>query len=110
MCMVRPVDALAGPGPCNGTNQGTFIAFAFANYWTAGDHTGCTAGVPSGAATACNASTGGTFNQNKFFAFWPSQTARVGDLTGGCIFNCSFGTCRVGNDGLPVELVQFGAE
>jgi hypothetical protein len=32
------------------------------------------------------------------------------DTTGGCIFMCTSGDCRVGNDGLPVELLQFGVE
>jgi hypothetical protein len=32
------------------------------------------------------------------------------DAVGGCIFMCASGDCRVGNDGLPVELLQFGVE
>jgi hypothetical protein len=32
------------------------------------------------------------------------------DAVGGCIFMCTSGDCRVGNDGLPVELLQFGVE
>ncbi len=45
-----------------------------------------------------------------FIANWPSTAARTGDTTGGCQFNCPGGTCYVRNDGLPVELLQFGVE
>ncbi len=41
-------------------------------------------------------------------AQWPSAAARTGDAVGGCIFIAPSGTCRVANDGLPVELLSFG--
>ncbi len=43
-------------------------------------------------------------------ARWPSTTARIGDSTGGCIFKCSSGDCKVDQNGLPVELLHFGVE
>ena len=44
---------------------------------------------------------------NFFFVGWNSATARQNDATGGCIFVCTGGTCKVGQDGLPVELLEF---
>ncbi len=71
----------------------------------------CTDGVPSGAATACmKLTTAPTASSNTLAALWPNTALRLGDATGGCMFNCSTGPCRVGNDGLPVELLSFGVE
>ena len=103
--------AAAGPGPCSANTQFYTQRYAIASNWAATVHTGCTAGVPSGAATNCIAITdhhmGGG---NLFAATWVSPTARTMDAVGGCIFMCASGDCRVGNDGLPVELLQFGVE
>lgn len=69
----------------------------------------CTAGSPVGAATNCFRTLSASVQH--FVAYWPSSAARAGDATGGCVFMClTGGNCRVGNDGLPVELLQFGVE
>ena len=71
----------------------------------------CAAGIPYGMATVCFKFTGTTdANSNALVARWPNITARLSDATGGCRFNCNVGSCRVGGDGLPVELLQFGVE
>lgn len=64
--------------------------------------------VPFGAANGC-LQYGGPM-AGRFNAFWPSATARTMDASGGCSFMCPGGTCVVRNDGLPVELLQFGVE
>ena len=65
----------------------------------------CT-GMPDGAATDCDQASGmGLFI--RFRATWPSTTARLADATGGCDFTCPGGQCRVGQNGLPVELLDF---
>jgi len=102
--------AAAGPGPCEADDPYASGAYAYADSFLATVHTGCTAGVPSGAAIGCIAVTNGAGLLNFFAARWPSAAARTMDTTGGCIFMCTSGDCRVGNDGLPVELLQFGVE
>jgi len=103
--------AAAGPGPCSANTQYPTSRYALARSWPSTLHTGCTAGVPSGDATNCNAITDHhNVGVNLFGATWPSQSARIMDAVGGCIFMCASGDCRVGNDGLPVELLQFGVE
>lgn len=69
--------------------------------------TGCVSAF-SGAATGClkNKTASSVF----LTAQWPSAAARTGDATGGCVFTCQNGSCRIGSDGLPVELLQFGVE
>jgi hypothetical protein len=63
---------------------------------------------PSGAATNC-AELGSSYAVF-FAAFWPSPAARTMDATGGCVFTCPGGTCKVGSDGLPVELMNFAID
>lgn len=69
----------------------------------------CT-GMASGAATTCVQIYTTTSGVVVFSAWWPSVAALTGDTTGGCRFNCPGGTCRVGNNGLPVELMEFSIE
>jgi hypothetical protein len=38
------------------------------------------------------------------------QAGRTSDPMGGCVFMCASGDCRVGNEGLPVDLLSFGVE
>jgi len=103
--------AAAGPGNCNAYSHNVTTRFAFAFTFPSTVHTGCTDGVPSGDATNCSAVTDAAhIEENHFSATWPSQAARMMDAVGGCIFMCTSGDCRVGNDGLPVELLQFGVE
>ncbi len=47
---------------------------------------------------------------NWLLATWPDTGIRTMDAVGGCLFMCSTGDCRVGSDGLPVELLHFGVE
>jgi hypothetical protein len=48
---------------------------------------------------------------NQLVAKWPNSTVRDSDSVGGCLFMCNtVPNCRVGNDGIPVELLQFGVE
>lgn len=108
LLFVAPVSAIAGPGPCAVTNHYVAGNVAFAASFPPASHTGCTLGVPSGAATQCSRATmGESPSSNFFFARWPSVAARTGDTTGGCSFMCTSGDCRVGRDGLPVELLEF---
>ena len=65
-------------------------------------------GVPSGAATACLQLFNGT--TVIFQATWPNTAAKLGDPLGGCGFTCPGGLCRVGQNGLPVELLDFYIE
>lgn len=103
-----PVSADAAPCVANihaGTGRYAY-AFSFAG----GVHDGCT-GIPSGDAFSCRVNTMGlNSSSNGLTAVWRSAALRSTDLTGGCIFMCTTGDCRVGNDGLPVELSQFGVE
>ncbi len=102
-------DAFAGPCP-GALHKGSGNA-GYARTFPSAAATGCTAGVPSGAATGCERRTYDSFSpSNHFSAVWPIGTARANDPTGGCSFMCDSGDCRVGNDGLPVELLQFGVE
>jgi hypothetical protein len=97
-------------GPCQASANYHSYDRALAVVFPPTLHTGCTAGVPSGAATGCWARTNMSTTDNSFSALWPNEVARMMDSTGGCIFMCASGDCRVGNDGLPVELLQFGVE
>ena len=63
-----------------------------------------------GAATGCRALRHGAARAAALFATWPSTGARTMDSTGGCEFMCAGGTCQVLNNGLPVELLEFGVE
>ena len=65
--------------------------------------------VAQGAATYCLEFANGTGMTAYFRAIWPSTAARTMDATGGCVFTCPGGTCRVNRAGLPVELLSFGA-
>lgn len=108
--LALPVIAEAGPGPCAASFHFAVANQANASVFPSTVHTGCTAGVPSGAATMCIGNTAGSPGMNTFIAFWVNTVARTGDATGGCSFMCTSGDCRVGNDGLPVELLDFGVE
>ncbi len=106
---VPPVAIAAGPCEA-GLHTGT-TRFAIATSFYPTTHTGCTQGVPSGAATDCHANTMSFVKTNNAFRVtWPSTGARLGDNTGGCAFMCTSGDCVVRNDGLPVELLSFGVE
>ncbi len=71
---------------------------------------GCN-GLPNGAVQTCKTQRiEGSYPLIYLTAKWANTSARVNDSTGGCVFVCDSGTCRVGNDGLPVELMQFGVE
>ena len=99
--MTSAVDA----APCPGPNTSAAFSSASRTGTAAAMHIaggGCLPGVPSGAATACT-----TVAMSAFAATWPSTTARTMDATGGCTFPCNLGSCRVGQDGLPVELLDF---
>ena len=99
---------------CPGADYGTVVGILAQNgNFPPSAATGCTALPPSGAATLCNFKTWSPVSvRNNFVARWPSATARINDTTGGCRFACATppGGCRVGNDGLPVELLSFGVE
>ncbi len=71
-----------------------------------GTGSNCT-GMASGAATQCNQFFSSLGPNNAFTAQWASMTARTNDAVGGCLFMCPGGSCRVANDGLPVELLDF---
>jgi hypothetical protein len=92
----------AGPGRCDGS----IVTNDYGAWTQMGSAVGCTAGIPSGAAKSCVYFSNGPYR----IAYWPSLTARIVDTVGGCIFMCTSGDCRVGNDGLPVELLQFGVQ
>jgi hypothetical protein len=49
---------------------------------------------------------------SRFVVTWSSTAERTQDATGGGIFSCNGGAtrCKVGNDGLPVELLHFKVE
>ncbi len=106
---VAPTTSTAA-GPCDAYSYTAGSSFAQVFAFHDSSHTGCTAGVPSGAAISCDrVTTKGSFS-NRLQAGWYSQFARTQDAVGGCSFMCTSGDCRVGNDGLPVELLQFGVE
>ncbi len=105
-----PQQALA-QGACAATGiVGGSVWQAQAGQFPASYHTGCTGGMVSGDATSCARLTNSAAWANFFIAKWASTSARTMDTTGGCVFVCNTGTCRVGNDGLPVELLRFGVE
>ena len=96
----------AGYGASNADRQGngsgttaTFVGPGFASCM----------GTPVGAATMC-----AQINISGFFidfnAKWPSTAARTMDAVGGCNFTCPGVSCRVGQNGLPVELLTFGVD
>lgn len=102
--------AVAGPGSCAANSHMALASQAVAISFSAALHSGCTNGIPSGAVTGCYRQTNSATMYNDFLAVWPSTAARTMDLSGGCSFMCTSGDCRVANDGLPVELLQFGVE
>ncbi len=107
---LTPIPATAA-GSCIATTHKTMTRFAHAQGFSSGAHTGCSPGLYAGAATYCFRHTLAPSGPgNQFFVRWPSVTARTMDDTGGCSFMCNTGNCRVGNDGLPVELLSFGVE
>ncbi len=97
---------------CSAANHTGVSNLALAATFPTTAHTGCTVGVPMGAAVSCVRLTMEvTYSyENKFLAGWNSTNARLLDATGGCSFMCTSGDCFVGNDGLPVELLRFGVE
>lgn len=98
-------------GPCLGATHYVSQEQAWAKSFMASEVSGCTGGVASGAATMCGRVTVATApNANEFNARWANESARIADTMGGCVFMCTSYTCRVGNDGLPVELLGFGVE
>ncbi len=107
-----PASSASAAGPCAANLHFGGNAAAVARSFAAAFHTGCTAASPSGAATQCNLTTNsGVPYFNALVAVWPSAAARTNDPVGGCVFMCNnTGTCRVGNDGLPVELLHFAVE
>jgi hypothetical protein len=64
------------------------------------------------AAYGCGSQSPLPFSGATFICGWASTNARANDITGGCIFQSAGGEnrCKVGRDGLPVELLQFGVE
>lgn len=109
--LANPSWTHAGPGPCAASIQGATGGIAFVSGFAASQHTGCTNGVLLGNATSCNIQTTlATSSLNAFLAAWGMTTTRTMDISGGCSFMCASGDCRVGNDGLPVELLRFGVE
>jgi hypothetical protein len=97
----------ASAQPCGGT---VFVP-SLGNGAGVMNPTGCTTGAVTDTSPVGNANTcfvgGSGMSLN---AIWANMTARDADSTGGCIFMCPSGTCKVGNDGLPVELLSFGVE
>lgn len=101
----------AGPGPCAANQPIAGGASAQVAGFPATMHTGCTAGQVSGDAVSCALVTTNTNSLGNFFrAIWASGAARTNDSAGGCSFMCGTGDCRVGMNGLPVELLHFGVE
>lgn len=107
--LTAPASALAAPCPAAGSCGGTghpnpSLGTAFHQNGTV-----CTTASTiyhCGGAIACGGS------PMFVAAYWASITAKTMDTTGGCVVKCNAGanSCRVGNDGLPVELLQFGVE
>lgn len=98
---------------CPGLNAIENQRFATNYGFGSNQATGCTAGVPSGDATACVRSTQSSSPSANFFrAIWPNASARTMDAVGGCRWACGTPSagCRVGNDGLPVELLTFAID
>ena len=103
--------AAMAQGPCAASRHSGDSSSALAITFAVSQHTGCDSGTPSGAATHCDRETyHPTASRNFLSAKWPSPNARSMDAVGGCLFMCTSGNCRVGNDGLPVELLEFGVE
>ncbi len=108
--LFTPATAQAAPcpalPPCGGIAVPS-ASFADNVSPTVLDPTQVTADYACGAATLCSHSIA-----SRVIARWPSPAARTGDTTGGCVFSASAGAkrCKVDNDGLPVELLQFGVE
>lgn len=100
--LVLPVTALAQP--CGGTPNASAAPTAFNVNPTVCVFSTVTATSLVGDANLCGGSA------SFLRAMWPSAAARTMDPTGGCIFFCPSGSCKVGNDGLPVELKSFGVE
>lgn len=74
---------------------------------------GCSGLYPLGAASGCAAALGtpsSGMGSARFEALWPSTAARTADSSGGCIIQCPGGSCRVRNNGLPVELLGLSVE
>ncbi len=108
---ISPPSVSAGPGSCMAGADLVMSGYAEQRNFFTTEHTGCTAGVPSGAANGCfRITVAATTNMNVFRADWLNEAARLADSTGGCVFMCTTGSCRVGNDALPVELLSFGIE
>lgn len=90
-------------GPCGGAPTATNrFAIQFGN----------TAVPTPTMAYHCGSATNCTQSSTAITALWMSTAARISDTTGGCIFSSNGGAnrCKVGQDGLPVELLQFGVE
>ena len=108
--IVIPGTVVAAPcpvvGPCGGTNNFGVSQVAIAFYPTVCTVNNVTAWYFCGDATKALGSS------SLFLASWPNTALRTQDSTGGGIFSCNGGAtrCKVGNDGLPVELLHFNVE
>ncbi len=95
----------AAAQPCGGTHA-VSGRYASVRNPTVCIPTGVTVGQFVGDASTCVTYVSGTR-----VAFWLNTAARLADDVGGCIFKCGPSTqCKVGNDGLPVELLHCGVE
>ena len=95
-----------GLGPCGATSILAQNRMAVAFHPTVCTVNNVTAWYLCGGATYVTAQT------TVFAASWPNTALRTQDSTGGGIFSCNGGAtrCKVGNDGLPVELLHFKVE
>ena len=67
--------------------------------------------VPTGTVFKnCNQNYSSSLMQVSFIAAWIGTPTRLADTMGGCHFICPGGDCYVRNNGLPVELLNFGVD
>lgn len=96
-------------GDCGG-NPFSAMQWGFNSTVTALAPSPVTATVMCGAVVNCQ------FLYNSLFGFatatWASTSARLMDADGACVIyqNGMANACKVGPNGLPVELLQFGVE
>jgi hypothetical protein len=113
-----PLDAVAAPCPAVGSCDPVFVQLGnrhasvhgpkvVQTYYGSLPSLRYTMASACGAATSCYSTM-----RTAFVARWPYTPPRTTDSTGGCIFRANGGAnvCKVGRDGLPVELLQFGVE
>ncbi len=113
-CVLNAAPAAAQcPGNLN-TNSAQVTRNGTALFGFIGSVEGCTAMAVGGAVSQCQFNWVNDPGEGQYDGFlqavWPNGAAKAGDESGGCQFNCTGGSCFMGNNGLPVELLQFGVE